>query len=373
LTLPALAGEIGRVEVGPGSSYPVVVGEGLLDRIGAVCDALLPGRSLALISDSNVMPLHGGSVANRLRAAGRRVTLHAFEAGEESKTRRTWSILTDEMLDAGHGRDSAVVAVGGGVTTDLGGFVAATYLRGVPVVQLPTSMLAMIDASTGGKTGVDVRAGKNLVGAFHRPAAVIADVRTLATLPRHERAQGLVEAVKHGAILDRAHFQEIEARKDELLNADPVSTAAAVLASVKIKAGVVSADEHEAGYRQILNFGHTLGHAIEAAAGYGVGHGSAVALGMKAEARVGEALEVTLPGTEARVAEVLDGLLGSVAAPIDAEAVVSFLGADKKTRAGRPRYVLLSELGKVDPGTDWTHEVPDELVREALHAVLGGG
>ncbi len=186
-------------------------------------------RRFAVISDDNVASLHGHPLMEGLRDAGLDASLFTFPAGEASKTRKSWSILTDEMLEAGFGRDSCVIAVGGGVTTDLGGFVAATFLRGVPVVQVPTSYLAMIDASVGGKTGVDVRAGKNLVGAFHAPRLVVADVDVLRTLPREERAQGLVEAFKHGAILDEAYFVSLEEARRELLEADPRFAEPAVL------------------------------------------------------------------------------------------------------------------------------------------------
>jgi 3-dehydroquinate synthase len=257
------------------------------------------------------------------------------------------------------------VSVGGGVTTDLAGFVAATYLRGVPVVQVPTSYLAMIDASVGGKTGVDTSAGKNLVGAFHPPRLVVADTTVLRTLPRQERAQGLVEAFKHGAILDAAYFDRLEARVDELMEAEAGAAAEAVLRSVELKAGVVSEDELEGGYRQILNFGHTLGHALEAASEYAVGHGSAVALGMLLEADLGERLGVTEPGTRERLAGPLARLVGSPPS-VDAEAAVPFLRADKKVRGGRMRTVLLRRLGEVDPGDGWSHEVSEEMLVDVL-------
>lgn len=363
----------GRVRVGPEPGYAVEVGAGLLAELVERADELLPGRSLAVVSDSNVMPLHGAPAADRFRAAGRRVSTHVFPAGEASKTRKTWSILTDEMLESGHGRDAAVVAVGGGVTTDLGGFVAATYLRGVPVLQIPTSLLAMIDASTGGKTGVDVRAGKNLVGAFHRPVAVVADVDTLSTLPRDQRAEGLVEAVKHGAILDAGHFEALGRELGALLDADPERTAEVVRASVALKASVVAEDERESGYRQILNFGHTIGHAVEAAAGYRLGHGSAVALGMRAEARIGEQIGVTEAGTADRLDDLLGRLLGPVRASVGVADALAFLGADKKVRAGRPRFVLLAGIGRTDPGEGWTRTVPDEVVEDALRRVLDAG
>jgi 3-dehydroquinate synthase len=347
--------------------YPVLVGVGLLAQLARVLEEHVGARRYAVISDDNVAALHGHPVMEGLRDAGLDASLFTFPAGEASKTRDSWSILTDEMLGAGFGRDSCVVAVGGGVTTDLGGFVAATYLRGVPVVQVPTSYLAMIDASVGGKTGVDVAAGKNLVGAFHPPKAVIADTEVLRTLPRTERAQGLVEAFKHGAILDAEYFGQLESFVGDLMEADAAVAADAVLRSVELKAGVVGEDELEVGYRQILNFGHTLGHALEAASQYALGHGSAVALGMVLEAELGERLGITEPGTRDRIASALDALLPS-ARELDMERAVPYLRADKKVRGGRSRVVLLRRIGEVDAGDGWSHEVPQSALADVLKA-----
>ncbi|MGD8730145.1 MAG: 3-dehydroquinate synthase, partial [Gemmatimonadota bacterium] len=299
-------------------------------------------------------------------------TLFTFPAGESSKTRKSWSILTDEMLEAGFGRDSCVIAVGGGVTTDLAGFVAATFLRGVPVVQVPTSYLAMIDASVGGKTGVDVHAGKNLVGAFHPPDLVVADPEVLATLALEERAQGLVEAFKHGAILDAAYFDSLDDEVGDLMAAEASIAGSAVARSVELKADVVSQDEFEGGYRQILNFGHTLGHALEAASHYAIGHGTAVAIGMLMETRLGERLGITEAGTYGRLQEALEELLGPLhEVELDPEAAVGYLRTDKKVRGGRPRVVLLKRLGEVDPGDRWSHDVAAEILAEELNAGLG--
>lgn len=357
--------------------YPVLVGVGLVAELPRLLTENAPARRYAFISDDNVAALHGHPLMEDAREAGLDASLFTFPAGEASKTRKSWSILTDELLDAGFGRDSCVVAVGGGVTTDLAGFVAATFLRGVPVVQVPTSYLAMIDASVGGKTGVDVPAGKNLVGAFHAPRLVLADPDVTRTLPRTERAQGLVEAFKHGAILDRAYFERLEAGLSGLMQAQPGAAEDAVLRSVQLKADVVSADEREGGYRQILNFGHTLGHAIEAASEYALGHGSAVALGMLLEAEVGERLGVTEAGTRRRLAGALTGLLELARVSVDPEAALPFLRTDKKARGGRPRVVLLRRMGEVDPGAGWSHEVEEELLADVLrqgvtHAVRDG-
>ena len=351
-------------------SYPVFVGPGVLEGLPNLLQACTDADRFVVITDDNVGPLHGESVAAACRSDGLDVTYLTFPAGEASKTRRSWSILTDEMLEAEFGRDSCVVAIGGGVTTDLGGFVAATYLRGVALVQVPTSYLAMIDASVGGKTGVDVHAGKNLVGAFHAPKAVLADTRVLSTLPREERAQGLVEALKHGAILDEEYFSLLSERLPDLLDGDPDVAGAAVLRSVALKSRVVGQDEFEGGYRQILNFGHTIGHAIEAASNYTVGHGTAVALGMVAEAAIGERIGVTDAGTCDRLERALRPLVPAETRGVQPEEALEFLRTDKKARRGRPRFVLLKGIGEVDRGEMWSQEVSSEVVHDAMNRVL---
>jgi 3-dehydroquinate synthase len=225
----------------------------------------------------------------------------------------------------------------------------------------------MIDASVGGKTGVDVHAGKNLVGAFHPPGLVLADPEVLATLPVSERAQGLVEAFKHGAILDAAYFDSLRGAAADLLAADPTAAGPAVARSVELKAEVVSEDEFEGGYRQILNFGHTLGHAIEAACGYQLGHGSAVAIGMLLECELGERLGITEKGTRDVLQAALTELLGPLGpVSFDAAAAAGYLRTDKKARKGRPRVVLLRALGEVDEGDGWSHEVSADLLADAL-------
>jgi len=358
--------------VASAGTYPVFVGPGLLDRIARVLDMHAPAHRVAVISDDQVGPLYGREVAERLREAGHDVTVLTFPSGEASKNRTWWAALTDEMLGAGLGRDCAVVGVGGGVTTDLAGFVAATYLRSVPIIQVPTSTLAMIDASVGGKTGVDVPAGKNLVGAFYAPRAVVADTSVLTTLNALHRSEGLVEAVKHGAIRDEAHMISVRRSVPGLLAADAAICADVIARSVRIKAEVVAEDEFEQGLRQILNFGHTIGHALEAAANYRIGHGRAVAYGMVAEARIGEALGITDEGTAARLAEALSPLTERGRLDVDASHARTFLGADKKSRGGRVRFVLLRRIGEVAHEQGWTHEVGEEVARDALNEILHG-
>jgi 3-dehydroquinate synthase len=321
-----------------------------------------------MISDERVAKLYGRRSARRLREQGTDCELFTFPAGEPSKSRAEWSRLTDALLDAGFGRDGGVIALGGGVTGDLAGFVAASYMRGIPVVQVPTSLVAMIDASVGGKVGVNTPRGKNLVGAFHPPRAVIVDADTVTTLPREQRSQGLVEAVKHGAILDRSYLHALESRLSDLLDGAPEAAVHAVMRSVEIKSDVVSRDEREAGLRAILNFGHTIGHALEASARYRLPHGSAVGLGMILEARIGERMGIT----EAGSADALESLVERLELPtripsdVDPGPALEHLRQDKKRRKGRPRYVLLSRLGEVAAGENWTFAVPSEVVRAVL-------
>ncbi len=355
------------VRTASGGSYPVRVGEGVVEELAELLESHVRAHRYALISDTRVFAHHGERVLSLISTAGA-VSAHTFPEGEEHKSRAEWSRLTDELLAAGVGRDGCVVALGGGVTGDLAGFVAATYMRGIPVVQLPTSLVAMVDSAVGGKTGVDVPAGKNLVGSFHPPRFVLADTEIAGTLPREERSQGLAEAVKHGAILDGEYFREIEARAADLLDGDPAATTWMVARSVQIKAGVVSRDERESGLRQILNFGHTLGHAIEAASHFRIRHGNAVALGMVLEARLGERLGVTRRG----VAETIESALEAVELPVgvdgrsDSDRLLSLVSSDKKGRGGQARYVLLEDMGSVAPGEDWSHSVDPRVVCELL-------
>ena len=364
---------------GRDADYDVIVRPGVLKELPALLAGRAPAHRYAVISDETVAALHGGAVVDAIAAEGAEVELVTFPAGERHKTRETWSGLTDRLLAAGCARDSVVVAVGGGVTGDLAGFVAATFMRGIPVVQVPTSVVAMVDASVGGKTGVDVSAGKNLVGAFHPPRFVAVDPATIETLPRVERARGFAEAVKHGAIVDRGYFDELAARADGLLQGDVSAVEEAVLRSVAIKADVVSRDEREGGVRQVLNFGHTLGHALEAASAYALGHGEAVAVGMVLEARLGERLGATAPGTAATLAGALErfelptdpGAALGDAVP-DPGTLLGFTRTDKKVRAGRARYVVLEALGTVARADGaWSREVPDEAVVEVLREAVG--
>jgi 3-dehydroquinate synthase len=370
LILSGVAGSAVDLEVATstGTGYPVRVGSGVLGQLVALLKQWSPAHQYALIADAHVFHLHGNRVRELCSALGRPLSVHTFVPGEERKNRDEWARLTDELLAEGLGRDGCVIALGGGVAGDLAGFVAATYMRGIPFVQLPTSLVAMVDASIGGKTGVDVPSGKNLVGAFHPPRFVLSDADFCATLPRAERAQGLAEALKHGAILDAAYFAWVEENAAQLLEGDPDVTAFLVARSVQLKAQVVSEDERESGLRQILNFGHTLGHAIEAESNFLVPHGHAVALGMVLEARLGERVGVTRPGVAARLVNALERLElpTSLSSVPDPDVLLRWASRDKKSRRGIVRYVLLSDIGEIDREGDWSREVDVPEIRSLL-------
>jgi 3-dehydroquinate synthase len=349
--------------------YEVLVGEGLLEGLPALLADVCAAHRYVSISAARVAPLYAGRVEEAVRTAGARVDTFTFPAGEAHKTRESWAALSDAMFDADVGRDGAVLTLGGGVTGDLAGFVAATYMRGLPLVQLPTSLLAMIDSSVGGKTGVDTPAGKNLVGAFLQPAVVVADTAVLKTLPAKELRAGLVEAVKHGAIADEAYFGRIADRLPALLGPDPIEVVPLIVRSVEIKADVVRRDEREGGPRKTLNFGHTVGHAVEALSGYRLLHGEAIAIGMVVEARVGEVVGITEAGTAERLRALLERMRMPVVPPreMDAEAILAATRSDKKARAGRVEYSLIERIGAAHAaGGRWSVAVEDGTVNGEL-------
>lgn len=345
--------------------YPVRVGHGARRLLPAAVAAASPSGRCALISDERVAGLWYDRVAEPLEREGVDVVPAFFQEGEANKTRATWARLTDVLMKAALGRDCCVVSLGGGVVGDVAGFVAATFMRGVPFIQVPTTTLAMIDASVGGKTGVDHPAGKNLVGAFHAPREVLADPAFLTTLDRDLRAEGYAEAVKHGAILDAEYADWLAACAGALLDGDGDTVERAVVRSVQIKAEVVSGDEFEAGHRQILNFGHTVGHALELDTGYALPHGHAVAVGMVAEARIGEALGITADGT----AEAVRAMVAAFGLPDRhrslgrAKRLAGLMARDKKTRSGIVNMVRLEALGRTSVGDSTTVPIPEaELI-----------
>ncbi len=356
----------------PDLSYDILIEQGLLGNTAAVLKEKFHGRSLALISDSNVADLYGGKLLSGLRGRDFRfVELIPFAAGEASKCRRVKAEIEDKLFGSGMARDTLVVALGGGVTGDLAGFVAATFNRGVPLVQVPTSLLAMADSSIGGKVGIDVPWGKNLLGAFHQPSLVLIDPALLATLPERELRSGMAEVVKHGVIRDAELFGFIEENLERILKREPDLLAELVARNCRIKAEVVSLDERENNLRQILNFGHTLGHAVESFTGFDWLHGEAVALGMVAEAALAVNLGLMAPEVPDRIAALLSRIglpveLGPLAAP--AEELVELTRLDKKARSGKARYALASRIGAMatDKSGGYGIEAAEADVRRVL-------
>jgi 3-dehydroquinate synthase len=345
-------------------AYRILVGPGALATVGPELAKLSRGRKVALVSDPAIHALHGPTVIASLRSAGFELTEILLPPGEQAKTldvaRQGW----DRLFEAGCDRTSTVVALGGGGVGDLAGFVAATYMRGIDFVQVPTTLLAQVDASIGGKTAIDHPRAKNLIGAFHQPRIVIVDPAVLTTLPESEFRSGLAEVIKHGIVLDARYFEDLEQCLPALLQRDLPTLQRFVAGSCRIKAAVVERDETEAELRHVLNYGHTIGHALEAVTGFGrFTHGEAVSLGIVAEARVAERLGIASARTTDRQLRLLraaglpvHGLGAPPAAVLDA------LGRDKKARDGRVPFVLAPEIGTFR----LVFDVPPAVILETL-------
>lgn len=354
------------VHVNLGSrSYNVLSAYGLLqDAATLIQQAGLKGKA-AIITDSNVGPLYAEALIQSLSKAGYTTSLHTVPAGEASKSMSNVEHLCREMTQQEHDRASFVIALGGGVVGDLAGFVASVFYRGVPFVQIPTTIVSLVDSSVGGKTGVNIAEGKNLVGAFHQPQLVIADPATLSTLPGREYREGYAEAIKHAAIRDAAMLDELEA----LDSANQAPPAELIARNIAIKARVVEEDEQEtSGTRALLNFGHTIGHGIEAAVPYGtLLHGEAISLGIRAALILSEKYS-TLTSVES---ERILGLLSQFELPlqlpesISTETVLNKLKRDKKFNAGKINFVLLSKLGEAFV----SNEVTWEAIEDAVEAI----
>jgi 3-dehydroquinate synthase len=353
-------------------SYQIKIGMGLLDRLGAECAALGLGRRCVIISDRNVAPRFGAAASKTLRQAGFECELLTVPAGETAKALKTVRACYDQLAALRLERKSFVLALGGGVVGDLAGFVAATYLRGIGFVQAPTTLLAQVDSSVGGKVGVNLKAGKNLVGAFYQPRLVLCGLETLASLPEREFRAGLAEVIKYGVICDARFFRRLERDLPALIRREPGTLAAVVARCCQIKAEVVGQDETESGLRAILNFGHTVGHALEAISHYGKYlHGEAIAIGMAAAARL-SARQLGLPETEAaRIENLLKraGLPTGVSLTSrQREKLLSAMRLDKKVSGGEVKFVLARRLGEVQFGQD----VPGEMIEQTLAELSPG-
>jgi len=353
--------------------YSIFIGATMLSQLEVLLSAQFPKQQLVIITDHHVREIYGESLKQALIKRKYRVELLSFTAGEGSKTAATKEQLEEKMLEHQCGRDTLILALGGGVVGDVAGFVAATYLRGIPYVQLPTTLLAMLDSSVGGKTGINTSRGKNLIGAYWQPSAVIADFSCLTTLPKKQFVSGFIEAIKMFITSDTGRFHEAQGGFDSLLTGDPLLLEKLISAAVSIKMGVVARDEKENGERMILNFGHTIGHALEHVSQYQIMHGYAVALGILVEMKISELLGILLP-EDYKVVQIFLGRLKitpALLAGINVSEVLAATKNDKKVRGGVARYVLLRKLGEVDKtGGIVAHPVNDEVVIEALKKVF---
>ncbi|NIA53487.1 3-dehydroquinate synthase [Massilia sp. TW-1] len=356
-----------NVELGD-RSYPIAIGRGLLDDASLLNRHIGGSGKVAIVTNTTVAPLYLEKVAAPLRAAGREVVPIVLPDGEEYKNWESLNLVFDALLANKCDRKTTLVALGGGVVGDMTGFAAATYMRGVPFVQIPTTLLAQVDSSVGGKTGINHPLGKNMIGAFYQPRAVIADTATLDTLPQRELAAGLAEVIKHGAILDAGFFDWIEANIVKLVARDHAALAHAIARSCEIKADVVARDEREGGLRAVLNFGHTFGHAIEAGMGYGAWlHGEAVGCGMVMAADLSHRLGLIDAAAVARVCALVQAAGLPVVAPdLGTPRWIELMEVDKKNEGGAIKFILLKPLGSPS-----ITNAPREQLEATLKASVG--
>jgi 3-dehydroquinate synthase len=345
-------------------SYPIYIGSDLIDQ-PELFSACKKATSVYIVTNTTVAPLYAERLTKTLEKLDKPVRTIILPDGESYKDWKNLQLIFDDLLKFGADRQAMLVALGGGVIGDMTGFAAASFMRGIRFIQVPTTLLAQVDSSVGGKTGINHPLGKNMIGAFHQPAAVIADLNTLKTLPARELSAGLAEVVKHGAIADAEFLNWIEANAQALLECDTTVMAHAVLRSCEIKSAVVSADEREGGIRATLNFGHTFGHAIEAGMGYGAWlHGEAVACGMVMGADLSRSLNFITQDEVNRLTKIIQSMnLPTNPPKFGAQRFMELMQVDKKTEGGQIRYVVLEKIGKAQ-----IKSVPDSQVIETLTA-----
>ena len=346
-------------------SYPIYIGTNLLEQPALFEPHLKSSTTVFIVSNTTVAPLYAKTLTNTLSQLGKTVRLLELPDGESFKDWQHLQLIFDELLAHGADRQSMIVALGGGVVGDMAGFGAASFMRGIRFIQVPTTLLAQVDSSVGGKTGINHPLGKNMIGAFHQPVAVIADLNTLRTLPPRELSAGLAEVIKHGAIADADFLDWIEANTGALLACDTNAMAHAVLRSCEIKSAVVSADEREGGIRATLNFGHTFGHAIESGLGYGEWlHGEAVGCGMVMAADLSARLGQIGQADAQRLKRIIASMHLPIAPPkLGSQRFMELMQVDKKTESGQIRYITLGSIGAAR-----IQQVPDATVIETLVA-----
>ncbi|MCK5722900.1 MAG: 3-dehydroquinate synthase [Gammaproteobacteria bacterium] len=345
------------------NSYDIIIGENLLNKIPKELKQRPLANKYIIITDSNGEKLYGNSLLKEMKKNGLKTYLISFKAGEKSKTRKTKETIENRMMEYDLGRDTLVIAVGGGVVGDIAGFVAATYYRGISYIQVPTTLLAFADSSIGGKTAVDTGFGKNLIGAFHQPKRVYIDTTTLKTLPKKEMKNGIAETIKHAVIKDKGFFRYLEKNVKQLIKKDPVVIEYITKRNCEIKAKIVEMDEKEKGQRKILNYGHTIGHAIEAASNYKMTHGNAVALGMVAAAKISIELGYMSMKDMIRQNNLIEAAKLPVILPdIGIENIIKAMQYDKKIIDDKIMFVLPKKIGDVF----FTDEVSLKLVKKVL-------
>lgn len=330
------------------NSYDILIGEGIAGSLAKDLKNRPIASVYAIISDSNVARLYGKGLLDDFRKESLRAHLISFPAGEESKSRKIKEKIEDEMLSLGFRRDSCIIALGGGVVGDLAGFTAATYMRGISYIQVPTSLLAMADSSIGGKTALDAKNAKNAIGAFHQPKKVVIDINFLKTLPKKELANGLAEMIKHALIKDNKLFHFLEKNIDKIFEFEPKVLSFAIRRSCEIKAAIVMQDEKEKGVRMLLNYGHTLGHAVESAMNYKISHGHAISIGMSCAAKISARLGFL--GGESAIRQ--NNLLEHAGLPhkishhkLNPKKILKHIQYDKKIKSGKINFVLLNSIG----------------------------
>jgi 3-dehydroquinate synthase len=346
------------------SSYEIYIGNGIIDRMGLLLAKHNWGERYIIITDDIVSTLHGAGVQGTLKEMGLKTDMVDFPAGEASKDMQTSLRIVDQLRALGADRTSALIALGGGVVGDITGFVASIYMRGIPYIQVPTTLLAQVDSSIGGKTGIDLSTGKNILGTFYQPKGVFIDLAFLKTLERREMKNGLAEVVKYGIIDDPELFGILEAKADAIKKGDVDLLEEIITRSCRIKKGVVEIDELEKGVRRILNFGHTIGHAIETESGYTVSHGDAVSMGMVASAAISERMHYLPTEDRERIIALIRamGLPDRISKSLKPKEIVARMKGDKKKAGDVLNFVLLKKIGM--PFV--TSDVPEALIRETI-------